>query len=109
MKNFIKIIIGGGIAVIVAAIIVFIMLQAATEEKISYQQHPCYQLYLQLKEIRDEMANAERFNPEMLNRFSELGNKWIVENRCGENLSEWADVEIHSEIEAFISPLNQSP
>ena len=94
---------------IVAAIIIITIMQAETEEKISKQQHPCNQLYLQLKEIRDEMANADRFNSEMLNRFSELANQWIVENRCGENLEEWADDEIHSEIESFISPLNQSP
>jgi len=95
--------------VIVAAIIIITIMQAETEEKISKQQHPCYQLYLQLKEIREEMANADRFNSDMLNRFSELGNKWIVNNRCGENLEEWADDEIQSEIESFISPLNQSP
>jgi len=104
MKGYTKIIIGGGIAVIVAAIIIIIIVQAETEEKISKQQHPCYQLYLQLKEIRDEMANADRLNSEMLNRFSELGNKWIVNNRCGENLEDWADDEIHSEIESFMSP-----
>ena len=109
MKGFIKIIIGLSIAVIVAAIIMIIIVQAETEEKITKQQHPCNQLYLQLKEIREEMANADRLNSDMLNRFSELGNKWIVNNRCGENLEEWADEEIHSEIESFMNPLNQSP
>jgi len=108
LKSYVKIIIGGSIAV-VAAIIVIIIMQAAAEEKIAKQQHPCYQMYLQLKEIRNEMVIADRLNPEMLNRFSELGSKWIVENRCGENLEEWADEEIRSEIESFISPLNQSP
>ena len=108
MKSFVKIIIGGGIAVFVATVIVLFMIQAVTEEKISKQQHPCYKLYIQLLEMRDEMVTA-RINSEMLNRFNELGNKWIVEYRCGENLEEWADEEIFSEVESFISPLNQSP
>jgi len=105
LKGFVKIIIGGGIAAFVAVIIVTMIIQAATEEKILKQQHPCYQLYKQLLELRDEMVIAT-INSEMMNRFTELGNKWIVEYRCGENLEEWADEEIHAEIESFIKPLN---
>lgn len=109
MKDVFKILIAGSVGVAVVAIIVIIMVQIDSEERIAKQQHPCYQLYIQLQEIRDEMVEIERFTPELLGEFEQLAIKWIVENRCGSNLEEWADEKIIAEIDSLGLELEPSP
>jgi len=109
LKDVFKILIGAGVAVAVVAIVVIMMVQIQADEKIAKQQHPCYQLYFQLQELRDEMIEIERLNRDLVGELQELTNKWVSQNRCGETLEEWADEKIIAEIGTFSSSLKANP
>jgi len=99
MKDIFKLLIGGGIASIVLVLFVVVMLQTP-EENITKQQHPCYILYLQLIDVRDELVNSERFTPALLGEFQVLSNQFVAEYFCGERLHEW-----HETLDVQLDPL----
>jgi len=109
LQTILKVTIGSVGIVIVLAILLITTLQTQTKENITIQQHPCYKLYFQIQDIRDELLSVERFNPELLAKLQGTVNEFVVEHSCGKKLNEWKTDEINIELDPLFSNLDSQP